>query len=288
MAQIKALNTYPYEFALSKAQKHLNVIYESHKVYVSLHFLTAMLLSFRLLMKAKVWIVNKVLLGVFTIMFTLAIVYSQAITTVLALIVIIGLFPFFYFRGRLSKMMFISGIIILITIGSFIGVFDTYANKNTTSVFKLFSSVFKSDTVERGVDKRIYIYDCSVDLIKKQPFFGYGVGDVQKKLNECYSEKNYKIAEYQSTGTDINSHNYYLNMWLSAGFLGLGSLIFLFIYNLILAFRVNEYIYVFFLLAFALSLLTENILVRMAGVFLFAVFNALFYSISTIDVQRKR
>lgn len=287
MAQLKAINTYPYEFVLSKAHKHLEISYESHKVYVSLHFLVAILLSYRLLLRPNVWKISKILLGIFICSFASAILYSQALTTVLALAFLAFLFPFLYLRGHLKKTIYLAGLVLLFIIGQASGIFTTYANKNTTAVFKLVESVFGAENVEKDADKRIYVYDCSLDLIKQSPFLGYGVGDVQQKLNDCYEQREYVVARYSSVGSEINSHNYYLNMWLSVGIPGFIALLYLFVHNVLLAFKRKHYYYLFFLISFALSLLTENILVRMAGVFLFTIFNTLFYSISTIDVRRK-
>ena len=288
IAQLRALNTYPYEFVLSKAHKHLEVSYESHKVYVSLHFLVATLLSYRLLLRPTTWKASKILFGIFIIIFGLAIIYSQALTTVLALGLVLLLFPFLHLKGYLHKSVYLVTLVLLLGLGKASGLFDTYTNKNTSSVVKLLESVFGTEAVEKGADKRIYVYDCSFDLIMQRPLLGHGVGDVQHMLNDCYKERHYVVAQYNSVGSEINSHNYYLNVWLSAGIFGLIALLFLFGHNILLAVKSSNYVYVFFLIAFGLGLLTENILVRMAGVFLFAIFNTLFYSISTIDVHRKQ
>lgn len=288
VAQLSAINTYPYEFVLSKAHKHLEVIYESHKVYVSLHFLVAILLSYRLMLRPAIWKASKILLGIFIVIFGLAIIYSQALTTVLALGLVVVLFPFLHLKGYVKKSVYLVSLVLLFGLGKASGLFDTYANKNTSSVFKLLESVFDSKEVEKDADKRIYVYDCSIDLIMQHPLLGHGVGDVQQKLNACYDQRNYVVAQHRSVGSEINSHNYYLNIWLSAGIFGLIALLFLFGHNIFLAVKSRNYVYLFFLIALGLSLLTENILVRMAGVFLFAIFNTLFYSISTIDVRRKQ
>lgn len=286
--QALAINTYPYEFVLSKAEKHLDVMFEPHKVYLSMNFLTAMLLSMNLIANYKIDIFKKILFSILSFLFILAIVYSQAITTVLALVIILVLAPFLYFKGRLEKIIF--GIVVLsfLTLGWMTGLLDTYKNKNTDSIAKLLGYVISPEPMEEGVDKRIYIYDCSIYLIKKNLLFGYGVGNVQKKLNECYQEKNYVVAEFRSLGSEINSHNYYLNMWLSSGILGVLTLLYLFGNNIYLAYDMKQVTYGLLLISFGLSLVTENVLSRMSGVFLFAILNALFYSISGIDVKGEK
>ncbi|WP_169336916.1 O-antigen ligase family protein [Eudoraea adriatica] len=281
--QALAINTYPYEFVLSKAEKHLNVFFETHKVYLSLQFLTAILLSINLIANFKIDIFKKILLGILSFLFVLAIVYSQAITTVLALVIILVLAPFLYFKGRLEKIIFGIGVLSCLTLGWMAGLLDTYKNKNTDSITKLLDYVISPIPMEEGVDKRIYIYDCSINLIKKEILFGYGVGNVQQKLNDCYQEKNYVVTEFRSLGSEINTHNYYFHMWLSAGLFALLFLLYMFGHNFYIALKLKNFTFLFFLLMFSLSLLTENVLVRMYGVFLFAVMNSLFYSNCKID-----
>lgn len=289
LEQLRALNTYPYEFVLSKAEKHLELIYESHKVYISLHFLAAILLSFNLIYRHRIGITRKALLGILIALFVLAIVYTQAIATVFALGLILIILPFIYFKKNSSKLGYLAIFILFGFIIGNSGLMESYKNKNTTSIFKFIESVTdpSSKSSEKGIDKRVYIYNCAISLVKHHAFFGYGVGNVQKKLNGCYQQNGYIIAEFKSEGFDINSHNYYLNVWLSAGVLALLALGYMFLHNFQVAFTARNFTYVFFLMIFVIGLMTENILVRMAGVFLFAIFNSLFYSISTCNGRRE-
>ena len=62
---------------------------------------------------------------------------------------------------------------------------------------------------------RAGIYFCSFTLIKESWLFGYGIGDVNDRLNLCYKDKIksdvYQIFHY-------NSHNQYLQVFLTGGF----------------------------------------------------------------------
>ena len=281
--QIIALNKYPYEFVLSKAEKHLDVIYESHKVYLSLHFLIAYILGFDLIARQKESVLIKIILSLSCVLFICAIVYTQALVTLFALLIIILLTPFFYFKKLKWKLIYY-GIVVL---GVFAvwqgGMIDQYKNKNTLEALKFMEFLKPSDNITEGVDKRIYIYDCSMDLIKKKPLFGYGVGDVQSRLNDCYAENAYVVAEYKSLGSEINSHNYFFNLWLSAGIIAVLLLLLLFFNNGYQAIIKSEPAYFFFLLVILLNLFTENILSRMLGVFAFAIINSLYFSKNLIS-----
>ena len=63
---------------------------------------------------------------------------------------------------------------------------------------------------------RLQIYKCGLQLIKNNYVFGYGIGNTQYKLNECYSESNqYKMINI------YNSHNQYIDIVLKTGIIGL-------------------------------------------------------------------
>ncbi|UWX55002.1 O-antigen ligase family protein [Maribacter litopenaei] len=284
--QLEKLNLYPYEFVLSKAEKHLTIQYESHKVYLALHFFVTILLAVRLLLKVNRVLIFRIILSLLILVFIAATIYTQSITTVFCLILFIIGFPLAFLRSKIKKIVYCT---ILLVTGALVlssGILKTYENKNTTSIIKLFTSI-NGDLEEEVVDKRIYIYRCAVNLIKKNSFLGYGVGDVQQNLNNCYNENNYKVAEYKSIGSDINSHNYYLNLWLSAGLFCILTFLYLLYHNIKVSILQRNFIYTSFLLFFAISLMTENILVRMSGVFLFTIFNSLFYSSSNLNVKKK-
>lgn len=183
--------------------------------------------------------------------------------------------PVFYLSKRLYKI----GYIMLCGLGVMV-IFhfnfkQTYANKNTSSVVK-FLTYLRSGTIEDGIDKRVYIYDCSLKLIKSAPILGYGVGDVQNKLDTCYARHEYTVAEYESEGIPINSHNYYFHLYLAAGVLGLLLFLYFLFVNFFLAISTRGWHYMFFLFLITLNLLTENLLVRIYGVTPFVFFTSVF------------
>ena len=121
---------------------------------------------------------------------------------------------------------------------------------------------------------RTGIYYCSYSLIKESWFFGYGIGDVNDSLNLCYKEKIksnvYQIFKY-------NSHNQYVQLFLSAGIIGF----LFFIYNLYYVFKrsiKNRYVlYIVFNVLVLTCFLTENILSRHDGVLFYSYFNTLLF-----------
>ena len=103
--------------------------------------------------------------------------------------------------------------------------------------------------------------------IKKSPFFGYGIGETKHILNQCYLD-NYNIFK----GQYYNSHNQYLSAWLSSGILGIGSLVAMLYYNLLIAVKNHNFINGAIIFLFIVIMFTENILDRQDGVMLFSFF----------------
>lgn len=275
--KISYLSQYPYEFTISKALKHLPVIYETHQVYLALGFILALILVLYLMYGTR----NLYLRITFFIPATMllaAIIYCQSNTGIITLILCVVLFPFFIIQSKRYKLIPFTILIVLVLGGLSFGWFKAYSNKNTMANINLIKAIVSGEMVKENTDKRYYIYSCSLSLVRENYLFGHGVGNVQPLLNDCYQERNYLVAEYNSIGSDINTHNYYLHMAASAGILGLMSILLFFYKNLYLAFTVKNYFYAMFLTVFIVGLLTENLFLRMMGVFPFAVMNSLFYS----------
>lgn len=120
---------------------------------------------------------------------------------------------------------------------------------------------------------RTAIYRCSFLIAKETSLYGYGAGNVQQKLDDCYHESYNTEAFNKIT---YNTHNQYLHFWLSFGILGFLAILISFIYFLKMSFLYINNAYLFFLIFFYLSFLTENILSRNTGIVLFSMFNSLF------------
>jgi O-antigen ligase len=124
---------------------------------------------------------------------------------------------------------------------------------------------------------RLGIYECSINIIKKNWLLGYGIGDAQRELNLCYANKNDILLMNR-----FNSHNQYLDVLIKTGLIGLFIfLVFLFC-NLIDAIKKHNTVLVMALVFYLFVFLTENVLSRQSGVifffFLISFFNSSNYS----------
>lgn len=123
------------------------------------------------------------------------------------------------------------------------------------------------------------IYYCSYLKIKESPLLGYGIGDADDQLQDCYDcqfteTDTYKILKY-------NSHNQYLDIILASGLLGFLILTFFQFKMIKIAIKNKNSIYLFFLFYFILDICFENVLHRQDGVMFFSFFNSiLFFQLS--------
>lgn len=116
---------------------------------------------------------------------------------------------------------------------------------------------------------RYAIYTCDYELFFAKPFLGYGVGDVQSQLDECYFTKfNTNLFSLKR----YNSHNQYMDFLLSAGIIGL--LVFLYFITKLCSYSISNknFIGVYLILFTCFIMLTENILHRHYGNMIFAIF----------------
>ena len=118
---------------------------------------------------------------------------------------------------------------------------------------------------------RMAIYKCSLTIIKEKPLIGYGPGDIQNELNNCYEMFPTKAFGYR----DYNTHNQYLHYLCAFGILGTIIVLGFFFFYVKLCFKYRDWGYFIFLLLFYLSFFTENILGRNTGIVVFAMFNCI-------------
>jgi O-antigen ligase len=126
---------------------------------------------------------------------------------------------------------------------------------------------------DNGTNVRSGIYACNVELLKEHWLLGMGTGDVQAALNECLTKFDTHVYDIHN----YNTHNEYLNSWLSAGLLGFllftGSLL----YCLYHGWKTRNSVQVYFMVFILICFFTENYLERQAGVTFYAFIQTLFF-----------
>jgi len=194
----------------------------------------------------------------------------------------------------LSSRSVISSLIITITIILFLIFKYTFQQKIiiffvlVTSLILLFSynrrmqeliapETYKTISPNYSNSFRVAITNCSIKLIQKNFLFGYGVGDVQEKLNDCYKQSSSLLLK-----KTYNSHNQYLDIWLKTGIIGFIYFLSFIFYELVINLKNKNYLLFGIFLFYAIIFLFENILERQSGVILF-YFLISFFTLENIN-----
>lgn len=133
---------------------------------------------------------------------------------------------------------------------------------------------------------RFALFDCSVDIISRSPYFGVGVGDTNDELDKTYRKFDYKFGYLDKQ----NPHNEYLSMLVTIGFVGFFFFIVSLFVPLYISIRQRNYLYTFLLVIFMTSFLVESTLERQKGIVLFYLFGSLllFHPYCIIPLTKRR
>ncbi len=137
-------------------------------------------------------------------------------------------------------------------------------------IFEPFLDRIKS--LVSGPDPRVTIWGCVLEKIRINNYLNFiPIGDYQKHLDYCYYQKEFKFYL-----DGYNTHNQFLEIWLTNGLLGLivymSSLFSLFKYSI----KAKKKIMSYFLIITILFSLTETIFQRQYGIMFYSVLLTVF------------
>jgi O-antigen ligase len=233
--------------------------YEDHPIYISLYLGIALIL-----------IASKKGTGYLdALMFVLilfALIFLSRKGNIISLIMVL-FFVLYFKRTELFRKKTVAYILL-----SLIVVFGTSYLFNSfflSRFLEILSFNQIADNSESSTGIRGILWRISLSMSWESPFYGYGLGDVQKYINYRLIEENYKNLVVT---TNYNAHNQYLQILLSSGYLGLLSFISILAYffrQLIRrAGKIPLYIFLYIFLCF----MFESILERQNGIIITALF----------------
>ena len=130
-----------------------------------------------------------------------------------------------------------------------------------------------NNKINEGTSNRIVVWKTSVELIKENPVFGVGTGDVKDVLISRYKKNKITYAYIYK----LNAHCQYLQTFVATGAVGFLILILCLFVPAIIAIKNRNIIYLLFLIIFSFNMLVESMLEVQAGVVFYAFFNSLFF-----------
>ena len=139
---------------------------------------------------------------------------------------------------------------------------------------------FEREHTMESTEARILMWETSLELIKENPIWGVGTGDIKDELKKRNLEKKYQGVARKN----FNSHNQYLNTQLALGIFGTIFLLGMFIIPFIFTNGVWSFekrMIIFILLC---AMLTESFLETQAGIIPVAFLLSLF----SLDHSKKK
>ena len=241
-------NIYTSGFFQSAA-KNLPLIGEHH-IYISLILAASMLFFLGMVQVLQRKIKTIEVLATLIVLIILWVLQSRTILISL-IIVLLFLYGERLKKFKIKKIIFMSFIVSCVF-------FLTPQGNNR---FLELTNYFDYDK-QNSASQRLVIYDCSWDLLIKNPTKGVGVGTTQKLLKNCFNEKT-----GDNSRSSINTHNQYLDLYITIGPWGL--LLFFWLKHEILNIiktSVNKRMILSVFLFFSIALIFENFFERQTGV----------------------
>ena len=133
------------------------------------------------------------------------------------------------------------------------------------------------------VNRRGMQWSSAVQVFRKSPIVGVGVGDMQDELQKVYLEKGFT----EGYDNQYNPHNLFLDSAVALGILGVLSNLILFGVSFFCAIKQKNILYLQFLILFVLISLVESTFSVQKGVVFFFFFNTFFYSQLSNPVDMK-
>ena len=120
-------------------------------------------------------------------------------------------------------------------------------------------------------DGRILIWKSALEVIKKNPVTGVGIGDVRDELMEIYEN----VGDEDIIKSRYNAHNQFLEIAVEGGLISLFIFLSLVVYMVCTAITRQNLMFGQFLIIILVFFMFETVLYRLAGVSFFSVFSFL-------------
>ena len=124
-----------------------------------------------------------------------------------------------------------------------------------------------------GVDK-LAQWQCVLEVMENKELFGVGYNSKENLLTACYHEHSMFRAE----SNELNSHNEYLDAFLTLGYLGVLGLFIYFIKILFVAYDTKQVAQLLVIVLIALFSISENVFTRQKGVMITTITCLLIFS----------
>ena len=158
-----------------------------------------------------------------------------------------------------------------LTIGFLVLLFSVFIYKGSEIQQQLQES--KDDKELIGVDK-LAQWQCVLEIMRNKELFGVGFNSKESLLTTCYHEH----AMFKAETNELNSHNEYLDAFLTLGYIGVLGMLIYFFKILFVAYDTKQVAQLLVIVLIALFSISENMFTRQKGVMITAITCLLIFS----------
>ncbi|MDG1175076.1 MAG: O-antigen ligase family protein [Flavobacteriales bacterium] len=247
-----------------------------HPTYVSFYFLTLILIWGKNLIEGGKELFTSSIIGKVSLLlaFFVFVFFSSSKAGLLGMgIVVVMLLALFAKREK--KTIQAIGFFVFFLIVMVVGIYNTNLKlKFEQAYIELTDPNLQPDANLKSTGARIWIWKATNEIIKENPIHGVGLGDTRDELSTKYKKMGIKSLE----GSDLDSHQQFLQTFATLGLLGFLSLSLIFIVIIMTGWKQKNFLLLGIGLIYLLFGLTESMLETQAGVVFFTFFVFFFAS----------
>lgn len=181
-------------------------------------------------------------------------------------------------KAIISILILVSGLVLMLTSNN--SILERYSDISVQDLKELKEDVTPS-TEFNGLSLRLTFWDIGLGLVSEDVnnlILGVGPGDAQQELDSQISLSNMYTGDGSKTNTGYlgyNFHSQYIQTLVETGLIGLISLMLMFSYLIMVAFKQKNRLLGIFSFIFLIGFITESYLSRQVGVVSFVVANSM-------------
>lgn len=252
-------------------RRHFEQLTNTHPTYMGIYIafsICVLIFQFQKKIIPKKYISLHIALGLSLLIFLLFLSPKMPIVALL----LIAFYVFLNLKLSVKKYFILLSFLAVIASGYFlIPSFQQRWLETSSFISKTENS---SSFNENSLTARKIIFDIDMNMLESFWLKGTGPGNLQSYLDNYYYY--FSIKTYTSIGP-FNTHNEYLNIWLSFGIIGFVFFAALLFFHFRKAYLAGNTLYIYFLVLICSCFLTENLLDRQRGVVFFAMLGAFFW-----------
>ena len=241
-----------------------------HPTYMGIYLcfsVAILLLSPNHRQQLKGWKLGAVLFPLFSFMMAL-----MPKAPALALVIVLIYYGWINWQQQKKQIMPILAVLVVSVSVACISI--PFSSQRIEELSDLLKTTPNSNPMESSIQMRRLIWTINMEVLKENWLTGVGPGYLDNVLAARYDAHSRMLNVPLMV---FNSHNEYVNQWLTFGIVGFLSFLALLLVHFVTAIRRRDQLYVIVMIILSVTFFTENVLARQHGVIFYALFTSLFF-----------